>query len=133
MRLLLSLSGLLVLALLGAGCEVSDALKENPGRNPSTEPQPRIELSCGLQQPEEDIIGLPLERGTPISVARDFLSRHGLRAGDRVLRVPGPWEPERVAVTVMRTNRTVGTVELERGNKGWLIRNFALCPEFENA
>jgi hypothetical protein len=133
MRLLLSLAVTLALSFTSSGCEVSDAFEENPGRNPSTEPQPLIQLSCGMQQPEVDIIGMPLERGTPISVARDFLPRHGLRAGDRIARVPGAWEPERVAVIVMRANRTVATVELERENTGWIIRNFALCPEFEKS
>jgi hypothetical protein len=85
-----------------------------------------------MRQPEEDIIGMPVERGTPISVARDFLSRHGLRDGDRIVRLWGAWEPERAAVMVMRADRSVGTVELERDDAGWLIRNLALCPEFEN-
>jgi hypothetical protein len=31
---------------------------------------------------------------------------------------------------VIRGDRTVGTVELEPENAGWLIRNLALCPEF---
>jgi hypothetical protein len=121
------------LGLLAPGCDVLDAMEENPGDNPSTEPQPRIQLSCGRQQPEEDIIGMPLERGTPVSVARDFLSRHGLREGDRIVRVPGPWEPARAAVTVRRADRSVGTVELEHEDGGWVIRNLALCPGFESA
>jgi hypothetical protein len=121
---------LVALALVATGCDALDALEENPGRNPSTEPQPAIQLSCGMRQPKEDIIGMPGEQGTPVSVARDFLSRHGLRQGDRIVRLRGPWEPERVAVVVIRADRTVGTVELERENAGWLIRNLALCPEF---
>lgn len=129
MRRLLPLY-LLALALVATGCDALDALEENPGRNPSTEPQPAIQLSCGMRQPEEDIIGMPVEQGTPVSVARDFLSRHGLREGDRIVRLQGAWEPERVAVMVMRADRTIGTVELERENAGWLIRNLALCPEF---
>jgi hypothetical protein len=120
---------LVALGLIATGCDALDALEENPGRNPSTEPQPAIQLSCGVQQPEEDIIGMPVEQGTPVSVARDFLARHGLRDGDRIIRLRGQWEPERVAVVVTRADRTVGTVELERENAGWLIRNLALCPE----
>ena len=129
MRRLLPLY-LLALALVATGCDALDALEENPGRNPSTEPQPAIQLSCGMRQPDEDIIGMPVEQGTPVSVARDFLSRHGLGEGDRIVRLQGAWEPERVAVIVMRADRTIGTVELERENAGWLIRNLALCPEF---
>ena len=130
MRALLAV--VVAFGLLSSVCDVLDARQEKPGGNPSTEPQPRIQLSCGMQQPEEDIIGMPLERGTPVSVARDFLSRHGLREGDRIVRVSGPWEPARAAVTVRRADRSVGTVELEHEDGGWVIRNLALCPEFES-
>jgi hypothetical protein len=120
----------IALVLVAQGCDLTDALEENPGRTP--EPKPAVQLSCGMWEPEHDFIGMPLERGTPVSVARGFLSRHGLRDGDQIVRVPGVWEPERVAVVVVRAERSVAAVELEPENAGWIIRNLSLCQEFES-
>jgi hypothetical protein len=67
-----------LLVPLVAGC---NALAENPGRNPSTEPRPEIALDCDTVASGGDIIGFGVDAGSETSVARDFLSRHGLRPG----------------------------------------------------
>jgi hypothetical protein len=118
----------LLFASLVAGC---NALAENPGRNPSTEPHPEIALDCELIASGSDILGGPIEPGSAVEVARDFLSRHGLRAGDRLSVAHGPWEPHLAGVRVTRGNRTVGSVELERETGGWTIRAFSLCDDFD--
>jgi hypothetical protein len=117
-----------VVASLAAGC---NALAENPGRNPSTEPHPQIALDCDVVASGSDIIGGPIEPGSEVDVARDFLSRHGLRRGDRLSVEHGPWEPDLAGVRVTRGDRTVGSVELERETGGWTIRAFSLCDDFD--
>lgn len=118
-----------LLAATSAGC---NALAENPGRNPSTEPRPQIALDCETVASGSGTIGAPVESGLPRTVARGFLSRHGLRRGDRLLLERGPWEPTLAAVRVVRATRTVGSVELERAEGGWIMSAFALCDDFDD-
>src|SRR5688500_3357342 len=86
------------------GC---DALAENPGRNPSTEPRPQIVLDCETIASGSGMTGGPIERGSETEVAGSFLGRHGLRAGDRLSIEHGPWEPDIAAVRVTRSQRTI--------------------------
>ena len=115
---------LLVASLLGR-----DALAENPGRNPSTEPTPQVALDCEVVASGSRMTGMPVETGSEKEVAGQFLVRHGLRAGDRLVVQHGPWEPGVAAVSVVRGNRTVASVELERAGDGWVIRGFSWCDE----
>ena len=108
------------------GC---DALAENPGRNPSTEPSPQIALDCEVVASGSEMTGMPVETGSEREAAGHFLGRHGLRAGDRLVVQHGPWEPEIAAVGVTREARTVASVELERAGDGWVIRAFSWCDE----
>jgi hypothetical protein len=117
------------LALLVASLLGCDALSENPGRNPSTEPTPQIALDCEAMASGSGMSGMPVETGSEKEVAGQFLGRHGLRAGDRLAVQHGPWEPEIAAVSVNRGNRTVASVELERAGEGWVIRAFSWCDE----
>ena len=112
----------LVASLLGC-----DALAENPGRNPSTEPTPQIVLDCEVVASGSGMTGMPVETGSEKEVAGHFLGRNGLRAGDRLAVQHGPWEPKVAAVSVLRGNRPVASVELERAGKGWVIRAFSWC------
>jgi hypothetical protein len=114
----------LVASLLGC-----DALAENPGRNPSTEPTPQIALDCEVVATGSEMTGMPVESGSEREVAGQFLARHGLRAGDRLAVEHGPWEPGIAAVTVTRGNLTVASVELEQAGDGWVIRAFSWCDE----
>jgi hypothetical protein len=117
------------LALLVASLLGCDALAENPGRNPSTEPTPQVALDCEVVASGSGMIGMPVETGSEKEVAGQFLGRHGLRAGDRLAVEHGPWEPELAAVRVIRANRTVASVELERAGDGWAMRAFSWCDE----
>jgi hypothetical protein len=130
-ELVRSLSPLAALAfLVGAVSPGCDALAENPGRNPSTEPHPSIALDCETVASAGDILGGPVEPGSEVAVARRFLSRHGLRPDDRLSVEHGAWEPQLAAVRVTRAGRTVGSLQLERETDGWIIRAFALCDDF---
>jgi hypothetical protein len=117
-----------LLTSLVVGC---NALAEDPGRDPSTEPRPEIALDCEPVLSGSDIIGLGVEQGSETSVAQRFLARQGLRPDDRLSVEHGPWEPNLAAVRVTRSERTIASVELERADGGWMIRAFSLCDDFD--